>query len=184
MKKIYIRLLLPVLCFLLCCCAGTSGNCRDINYQKYPLNMRGLLTYDENEYTVDISVEKSGDIEITVLLPERLKGAVFSLRDGICSFDFAGVGSRIDDGGYSAAQGIYLSAAMFSLSADQFSGSEIVTDNGVRYSSAEYRINTDLVAGSVRIFTQRGLDFPDMIKAELNGHVLSFVFSDRDQNIN
>ena len=180
MRKLLTVLFLIPICAAVCGCGGK--NCRDINYQKYPLDVSGVLTYDGNEYSVDVSVPESGDIEITVLLPERLKGAAFSLRDGICSFNFAGVGSELDDGGYSASSGILLSAEMFALTADAFAGSEVITENGVRYCAAEYKVDSEHASGTVRVFTQSGLSFPEKITAELNGHSLSFVFA--KENIN
>lgn len=139
-----------------------------LDYQTYPFEANGVLTYDGKDYSVEVKSGKSGDLELKVNTPSELSGVVFSITGGNVK-----VGDeQINDGGYSANNGILLSNEMFSLSSGSLSGAGTKEDKGVTYSYAVYTAPH----GEVTVYTQTGLKYPERIEAVLNGHNFKFVF--------
>ena len=149
-----------------------SDNMNYLDYQTYPFEANGTLTYDGTKYSVSVSAQKSGDLEIKVKEPTELCGMTFSIIDGKVSISDGKITEEINDDGYSAENGILLSRNMFSIPSGALSGAETTEKNGIKYSKAIYTLPT----GEVIVYTQTGLSSPDMIEAKLNGHEFSFVF--------
>ena len=55
---------------------------------------------------------------------------------------------------------------------DSFLGASVISEDGVKYSRADYRTP----AGDVSVFVQPGNSVPTKLTASLNGHVFSFIF--------
>lgn len=167
--------LIPVLNFLIFVILLTScaGN-REMNYlshQTYPFEVRGVLEYDGHRYKADINIPQAGDITVSVLEPEVIAGTVFSLSGGTVSISYGDIRAEIADS-YPATDGILLARHLFSLTGDCFLGASVISEDGVKYSRADYR--TD--AGNVSVFVQPGSETPTKLTASLNGHVFSFIF--------
>ena len=174
-QEAMMKKLIPVLIFLILVLlsASCAGN-RQMNYlshQTYPLEVRGVLEYDGHRYTADINIPRAGDITVSVIEPEVIAGTVFSLSGGAVSISYGDIRAEITDS-YPATDGILLARYMFSLTGDCFLGASVVSEDGVKYSRADYR--TD--AGNVSVFVQSGSEAPTKLTGELNGHVFSFIF--------
>lgn len=167
MKKL-ILVLLSLVLFTSC---GGGGRINYLSHQTYPFETRGVLEYDGHRYIAGITVQKAGDIEIEISEPEVIAGTVFSLSDGKVSVSYGGITAEISDS-YPATDGILLSRHMFSLTGDCFLGASVISEDGVKYSRADYRTP----AGDVSIFVQPGSNSPTKLTATLNGHVFSFIF--------
>ncbi len=165
------NVLLILLLFLLSAC-GTTDRINYLSHQTYPYDAHGILTYDEEEYEVLISVQRADDILIQILRPTVLAGAVFELRNGNVILSCNNLTEEWQDGGYAAEQGLLLAARMFSLSGSDYVGAGVVTEGESTYSYAEYSVE----GGIVTVFLQKGLTSPDHITAVLNGHTFSFRF--------
>ena len=150
-------------------CEGTDHTQR-LSYQEYPLNERGILTYDGRSYEVMLSVKKAGDLKLEILSPEQMAGMVLELSDGKSFLRFDSVTAELGSEAYAAKEGVLLAAKMFSLSSSDYDGAGIVTENQVRYSYINYEIDS----GRVTVYIPDGASKPSKMKAELNGH--SFVF--------
>ena len=151
---------------------GTTDRINYLSYQTYPYDTHGLLTYDDTEYEVLVSVQKAGDILLQIIRPTALTGTVFELRDGKTILSYGSLTEEAEDGGYAAEQGILLAARMFSLSGSDFVKAGVITESGNQYSYAAYAVE----GGTVTVYLQDGLSTPDHLSAELNGHSLSFRF--------
>ena len=170
MKKM--RLIALILLCLLFSSCHSQDKINFLSYQAYPFDAHGILTYDGKEYEVLVSVQKAGDILLQILQPENLAGMVFEQKDGSVTVKTGDLSLPIDDGGYSAADGILLCSHMYSLSGNTFSEAGVITENGVKYSYAEYSVS----CGTVTVYIQNGLSSPEKIAASLNGHEFLFVF--------
>ncbi len=151
---------------------GKNDKINFLGHQAYPFEAYGKLSFDGKEYEVLVSVKKIGDVILQIVKPENLKGMVFELSDGEVQITTSGLTQSINDGGYSAKEGILLSANMFSLSGDNLLDVDIVSENNVKYNRAEYAVP----CGKVSVFVQNGLDAPEKLEANLNGHSFSFIF--------
>ncbi len=143
-----------------------------LNYQTYPFEAHGTLTFDKKSYKVSVTVKKQNDIRLEFLSPESISGIVLELDDGKASVKSENIDEMLDDGGYSQSLGVFLAAEMFSIPAESFHGVSIVSENGISYNKAEYRTKS----GRVYLYIQNGLSFPDRISAELNGRCFEFLF--------
>lgn len=169
-KKLAILIIVPLLLILSSCEKNDKINF--LGHQAYPFEAYGKLTFDGKEYEALVSVKKRGDVILQIVKPENLKGVVFELSDGEVFVKTSGLTQQINDGGYAAKEGILLSANMFSLSGDNLLDVQIVSENNVNYNRAEYAVS----CGTVNVFVQNGLEAPEKLTANLNGHVFSFVF--------
>ncbi len=171
MKKILFTAIIMLLCLSFVSCR-TNNKINFLSYQAYPFDAHGILTYDGAEYEVLITVQRAGDVILQIIKPDILSDTVFELNGGEVIVKAGELTQTINDGGYSASDGILLSAYMFSLSGNNFSKAGIITEAGVKYSYAEYAVP----CGSVTVFIQNGLSSPEKLTATLNGHEFSFVF--------
>lgn len=167
MKK-PILILLSLLLFTSC---GGGGSTNYLSHQTYPLVARGVLEYDGHRYTVGITVSEAEEIKIEISEPEIIAGTVFSLSGGKASVSYGGITADIADS-YPSTDGILLLRYMFSLTGDCFLGASVISEDGVKYSRADYRTP----AGDVSVFVQPGNSAPTKLTASLNGHVFSFIF--------
>lgn len=167
MKKLI--LILTALLLLASCADG--GKMNYLSHQVYPFVTHGVLEYDGNRYTVGISVPQAGDIDVSISEPEAIAGTVFSLSGGTVSISYGDIRAEIADS-YPATDGILLARYLFSLTGDCFLGASVVTEDGVKYSRADYRT----YAGNVSVYVQPGDKSPTKLTGELNGHVFSFIF--------
>ena len=143
-----------------------------LSYQAYPFDAHGILTFDGTEYEVFVTVQRAGDIILKFVKPEALSNMIFELNEGKVTVKTGNVTQTLNDGGYSASEGILLAAQLFSISGKSFSGAGIITENGVKYNVAEYKVKN----GNVSVYIQNGLSFPEKLKATLNGHEFTFLF--------
>ncbi len=171
MKKYRLLAIFLVLIFLLSSCKK-NDKINFLSYQAYPFSAHGILLYDGNEYEVSVLVEKAGDLSLTVIRPELIANTVFTLKDGAVSVTFGDITQTVEDGGYSASEGILLSSHMFSLSSEDFSSAGVTSEDGVKFSYAEYEVS----CGNVRVYVQNGFSSPEKLTASLRGHEFSFVF--------
>lgn len=167
---------LPVLLFLfltlfLAACRPNE-KINFLSYQAYPFSARGLLTFDNAEYEVLVTVPRAGDLRLQLAAPKLLKGTVLTLEDETVTVSVGDLTQTVRDGGYAASDGILLAARMFSLTGNNFSDAGVTTEDNVRYSYAEYQVE----GGSVRVFIREGCSAPEKLTATLNGHDFSFLF--------
>lgn len=143
-----------------------------LTYQEYPLDARGILTYDDQSYEVLLTVAKAGDLKLQILTPERVAGMILELSDGKAFLRFDQITAELGPEAYAAKEGILLAAQMFSLSSKSYNGAGVITQNNLRYSYAKYEVKD----GSVTVFIPDGSSMPDHMTAELNGHTFVFQF--------
>lgn len=171
MKKVLLFFLIFALSIPLASCKE-NNKINYLSYQAYPFDAHGILTFDGTEYEVLVTVQRAGDIILQFIKPQALSDMVFELNEGKVIVKSGDVTQTVNDGGYSASDGILLASQLFSLSGKNFSDAGIVSENGVKYSFAEYKVPN----GTVSVFIQNGLSSPEKIKATLNGHEFTFVF--------
>ncbi|MBE6637171.1 MAG: hypothetical protein E7618_05150 [Ruminococcaceae bacterium] len=165
--------LLVVLCLLPCFVScGTTDRINFLSYQTYPFHARGILTFDESEYEVIVTVHKAGDLILQLVSPQRLAGTVLEIRDGIASLTYEDLVIPLADGGYAAKEGLLLSAEIFSLSGNSYAGAGVTEKDGIRYSYATYTVPS----GQVTVYLTQEKDRPVFLLAELNRHQFRFQF--------
>ena len=165
--------LLAVLCLFSCLTScGTTDRINFLSYQTYPFHARGLLTFDESEYEVLVTVHRAGDLILQIVSPQRLSGTVLELCEGEATLSFDDIVIPLADGGYAAKEGLLLAAEFFSLSGNSYAGAGISEENGVRYSYATYTVPS----GQVTVYLSQEKDQPVFLVAELNRHRFRFQF--------
>jgi len=171
LRKAFLCIGLALLLLAVTAC-GTTDRINYLSHQTYPYEAKGVLTYDDEEYEVLISVQKAGDILLQIIRPTVLAGAVFELRDGEAILSCGSLTAEQEVAGFSAEQGILLAARMFSLSGSDYTGAGVLNEQGTKYSYATYTV----AGGTVTVYLQDGISTPDRLTANLNGHTLSFRF--------
>ena len=151
----------------------------NLDYQTYPISIYGKLTYDKNEYTVDLNIEDEKNMSAKFDSPSSMRGITFLLKVGVPSVACGDTEIPIPDGNYLISNGVLLIINIFSLNNEHLSGISLEEIDGITYNAAKYSYDRY----EVIVYTLKGNEKPVMFSMTTGAHELKFtVLPDKVQN--
>lgn len=150
-----------------------------LDYQKYPINIYGKLTYDKKEYIISANIKDEKNISIIFDSPFEMEGVEFLLSDGMPEIAYGDIKIPINDTDYILSNSILSLIKIFSLDQERISDISLEEINGVTYNISKYSYD----GYKVSVYTLKGNPTPVMFKLLSESHELIFeVLPDKAQN--